>query len=377
MSDLVRYYREYYRDQTASAFDDLFRCMLEYDFSSYHDDISRVHAMWREAKCVGESKFLYSGGSTAGTFRRYEFGPNFGHVRRAVEGFLRLSHHKTLLLADVGFGIRETPFGFHPSGRPPQSDFEVSATWHTESNIGRLFDLVSELHAEHGPINLCALPHIWLAITNNRSFLEMERVQGGKLNALVNTDGVRTFGPVSSVVRDQMIDWASGCNFYTCPSGRMHFLPMFISSEGGKSCTSLLNLKRCSKGSDDVVDIGQEQDYCRCGLPFVAFKILTHARNAPRNSSGEPLDLSCVPGCLWHGVKSLQIFQSEDDSLNLFYSSMEGNPLGVDRVLSMMSDLGCAKIRTVADKYFRTGQKIPLAWRGSSPKFLDFPQTQG
>jgi hypothetical protein len=362
MNDLVRHYREYYREQTPAAFDNLFRCMLDYDFSSYRDDMRRVSAMWREAKCVGESKTLFSGGSSTGIRRSYEFGPNFPQARLLVEGFLRMSHKKTLLLAH-STDINTPSFKHRPN--PPQYDFDLIGNWQRLDHLDFLFDSVERLNELFGSINICALPAVWLGLTCDPEFVTRAERKAIGINALVNTDDTKCFRRIKCRTRDQMIDWSSGVNFYTCDAGRYHFLPTFFCSD--RSSFSLINLKKSSKDQNDLLTIRHEDVTCPCGRPGVFLDFVPHKDNFPF-CGGRFFEPERILENIPDYTSRLQIYQDGERQVKIFYSSNKAVDLSI--LIRHLKNLGIEKINILASKYFLVGVKKPFLWRKKSPEVL-------
>lgn len=366
MSDLVRMYREYYREQTPRAFEDLFRCMLDYDFASYHDDMRRVYAMHQQVKCLGSSCSLKSGGSSTGVGRTYQFGPNFQIARVAIEGFLRESHRRTIILAGSE-GLKDPQV--QDVSRPSQYDLQILGDWSLDGHIEFLFDQINVLFSEYGPINLCALPCLWLKLTCNPTFVSLAEKRSESLNALVNTDNSRCFRKIRCRVRDQMIDWGSGVNFYTCAEGKSHFLPTFFSSSPRLSY-SLVNLKKSMRESDDLVEIRGSPSLCPCGLPDFSMLFTPHVNNHPVLSDGSFLGIQEVLDALPDRTEWFQVLQNDDGFCDLFYYSKERSS-DLSAVDSRLSELLADKIRWDFDRYFVVGRKRPVCWRGGSPAVHD------
>jgi len=364
MSDIVRYYKEYYREQTIRSFENLFTCMINYDFSSYHEDMRKVFAMHQHVICKGDVQVLRSGGSSSGTRTEYCFGPNFDPIRHLIEGLLRLSHRKTLLIA--GAEGLETP-RILDSPNPPQYDSQIIGDWESKDSLDFLFETIRHLYSESGPVNLCALPCLWLSLMCDPNFMGMAESRTEEINALVNTDNVSCFKETKCNTRDQMIDWCSGVNFYTCNSGGRHFLPTFFSLSPTQ-CQSLINLKRNSRGCDDVVILEQSASVCRCGAPNVGMKFVPHRRNYPLGFDGQYMDSKGIVDKLPERTKCFQVLQREDGVCSIFcYPSDDF--LDFSSIIGHLEELGLGEIEVDHSRYFSVGRKRPLLWRGGSPQF--------
>lgn len=363
MSDLVRYYREYYREQTTSSFDDLFRCATEYDFFSYHEDMRRVLSMWRESKCMGESNALLSGGSSTGSRRLYQFGPNFHHVRNIIESFLRQGHRKTVSV-NSATGLPRVKFN---PGKPPQNDFQLMGSWAADNFVGELLDFSKSLSEDFGPINLCATPHIWIQLTTNPLFYESATPD--IFAAMVNTDNIKCFSRSKCRVIDQMMDWSGGVNFYTCEFGEYHFLPFFCPMADG-SPSNLLNLKKNLTASGDLVTLGDRVNFCPCGSHMIKMNFVPHWRYFPVDSKSLFLDPSVIVGMAGERTNVLQVYQKSDGSFCLFHHACTASSCARD-MIGWLDSFGFGKTELFESRYFAVGTKKPLFWRGGSPSFLE------
>ncbi len=371
MSELVRRYREYYREQTPAAFDSLFSCMIDYDFSSYQDDMRKVRSMHSETKCIGEFSALKSGGSLSGEDAGfYFFGPNFDHICWSVEKFLRLGQHKTILLADPSFG-GESSIRVIVDSETTSSwyDLSITADWTSDEGLAALDGHIEEFYRDSGLVNISSLFNLWLFFTNDPAFRDLVRRNLGKINCLVNSDGPATFNEIECRTHDQMMDWASGTNFYQCPAGGMHFLPTFFNY--GCCNSSLLNLKKTSKPFDDLFVLREESFLCGCGRNSIPFSFLPHVSSQPLDALGEIADFSLLPRSMWPGVLSFQVLQNAGKT-SILYSCRDGTESGLSGVLDALESLNLGKMDFVRAKYFMAGRKRPFVWRGGPSAVYDF-----
>jgi hypothetical protein len=369
--DLVEYYKEYYREQTPETFDDLFRCMLDYDFSSYKDDMRRICSMRSETRCLGESCTLRSGGSISGSGGTlYDFGPNFKHICWSIEKFLRLGHQKTILLADPGFGsMYSTPLVVDSETPSSWYDLSVTADWTRDRSIEVLEENIDSMYSEWGRVNISSLFNLWLFFTNDPSFRRMASRNASKLNALINSDGPVAFNDIECRTHDQMMEWSSCTNFYQCDRGHMHFLPIFFNKDGINS--SLINLKRSNKSFDDLFVADESPVLCDCGKNRIPFSFIPHADALPKDFLGRTVDFSGLPKSMWPGVLSFQILQDKEDTL-VFYSCRDGADLGLSKAYRAVEPLNLGEMQFVSSKYFMAGRKCPIFWRGTPSAVYDF-----
>ena len=317
--------------------------------------------MHQQAKCMGDSVSLRSGGSSTGRRRSYKFGPNFRYVRQILEGFLRLSETKTVSLVGAT-GLKKIKF---EPGSPPQSDFLLWGEWFDDRFLCELFAFVDSLAADFGPINLSTKPHVWIQLTTNPHFRSW--ASPSLVNAFINSDNIRCFHRPSCRVVDQMFDWSGGVNFYTCPAGAHHFLPTFHFAIFGNQ-VNLLNLKRHSVGSGDFVSLGGRPTSCGCGGATPSMKFVPHHANFPTDSKGNFMDYEVLVDMASERTRFFQLYQDDDDSFTVFHSAPSPEKCAKD-VSKRLNYLGLGQNQLVTSRYMVVGTKVPFLWRGGKPSF--------
>ena len=369
MTDLVRYYREYYREQTPRSVDSLFGAMLDYDYSSYHDDIRRVLAMWREARCMGDAIRLNSNGSTSGSRRSFCFSPHFRLWRFKLEPFLRGMENKTIMVvAQLGFG--ELPsFRVSEDRDSSQKHFDAVGNWFRNEDLGLLFDFVGRSHRDYGPINLYAMPDVWNCLVTNLHFVELAVGQSRSIRAFVTGDFDSNFKRVGFYVRDQMMDWGSGLNFFDCEAGTRHFLPTF--HFGPSWCVNLLNIHKTGSFPDDLVLLGQEPSVCVCGRPYVTAEMRFHYRHMIVGKDGTPVDLAPLYESLSARYAGLQFHQDESDLVTAFCTLIGGAGEDLEKMSCFFGRFGL-EMSFARDKYYSIGRKRFGAWRSDAVIAKDF-----
>lgn len=369
MSELVSRYKQYYREQTPESVVGLFSCMVDYDFFSYHDDMKKVYAMWRETRSKGDRSRFCSNGSTTGMPRSLYFAPNFLLWRNSLEPFLRGKELKTMMIAAQLGRPDLDPFRHSEVLKNSQKDIDVVGDWLSDKDIKKLFSLVSDMFDRYGPINLYALPDIWTCLVTNPSFRFLVEENRKKVASFVNSDYDSIFKRIGVHVRDQMIDWGTGLNFFDCEFGTRHFLPLFFWS--GLGCLNLVNLVRSRPLSDDRVVFLGGPKMCSCGRPFIPTEMQLHFRNLITDSFGSSLDLIPLHNQLGAHYANLQFHQGVGGTVKMFYVAM--SDLGDD--LEIAEDYFASrglKIKFVRGKYYAIGRKRYRAWKSESVDAQDF-----
>jgi len=78
-------------------------------------------------------------------------------------------------------------------------------------------------------------------------------------------------------LNDQMIDWKSGINFYTCKYNKKHFLPTF--SIGKNEYKNIINLTDYVSKKEDYIKINPNVIKCECGRERCEFEFIPHYKN--------------------------------------------------------------------------------------------------
>lgn len=369
MNELVRSYREYYREQTPRSVDALFDAMLDYDYSSYHEDMSRVLAMWREARRTGDAVRLSSNGSTTGTPRAFDFSPHFRLWRFKVEPFLRGMESKTIMVvAQLGFGALPR-FGVSEDPGSSQKHFDAVGNWFKGEDLESLFGFVEEASRTHGPVNLYAMPDVWTCLVTNPHFVGLAGEHGRSIRAFVNGDFDAHFRRVGFYVRDQMVDWGSGLNFFDCEAGTRHFLPIF--HFGASHCVNLLNLHRAEGSSDDLVLFEGRPSVCRCGRPYFPARVMLHHRHLIVGRNRRPVGLAPLYQSLSARYASLQFHQDESDRVTALFTSIGDVGDDPKKIADFFGEFGL-EMSFTRDKYYSIGRKRFGAWRSPSVALNDF-----
>lgn len=169
------------------------------------------------------------------TGSRYSFVTEMFYVLEYFENFIKGSN--VLVLLNSYYLGRES--------QEPQF-FQVNPYPIIQSNLS-LQDHVDYLEkhivSSDEPVNLMATPSVWVPLTTHDYGIEMLSRNQDKIQSIINTDFdmfLRKKNLPKIPLNDQMIDWSSGGNFYTCHYGVRHWLPLFSIHDG--KYNNLLNL---------------------------------------------------------------------------------------------------------------------------------------
>ena len=155
-------------------------------------------------------------------------------------------------------------------------------------------------------------------------------------------------------LNDQMIDWSSGLNFYTCLANKKHFLPIF--AKKNNTYRNAINLSEKNYVTSDYFKITANTTLCKCGKYRCDFTFLPHKKNyIPELDYQETLSWSNI---LTKEFRSFQIIKNRDN-FEIFYKLTEGKlPI---YVLEFFEN----KLKNVLwqkNQTFKIGGKIPPIW---------------
>lgn len=269
-SRLLNCYKRYYESYSDAVATELFESILDFDdFENYQQFSEECYSLCLSSKRPFEAINLRTNGST-GDPRKYVFS-HFGFWGARIESFLRNSANREVIY------VFDRPFITRPALSvvdPQQSHHnhkQFLLSFHAQTD--QFFEAIQDLSS----ISMISTPNVWLYITSSKK-LRSTFNNCGKICQGINTDW-DIFGHLQHLnfpVKDQMIDWYTGLNFYTCESGHKHVLPLFHYSNG--SCKNLLNLAILDKPCDDEFIPG-EQILCECGKRRLQFEFTPHKSN--------------------------------------------------------------------------------------------------
>jgi len=309
---LIKAWSGYYGNRISSV--DLWSAILEYDLSDLESVTSAVSEIKRHwCFHVPNVSHIKSNGSTGLTNSTYQIGPNFDFWCPVVEQYLR----NYRVLVRLVHGNRSTngcyfERPFHAKNQLGQHCLFLDVA--NPSNVAQLGDFLKRLRDENSTgITLCAKPTTWLLLSTDEETLDMFRELDA--DSLVNEDWepwVSERFLNSFRFNDQMIDWKTGLNFYTCHQGTKHFLPIFNLGEG--ACENLLNAARGKEPLSDLWVFEGEPEWCACGRPFRRFRYQSHHAHNPPIHRGVINDLRA-------GYVNLQYIVC-NGVCNIMYSSL-------------------------------------------------------
>jgi hypothetical protein len=244
----------------------LFHSMMDYE-----GDFSITAELYSIKRYFNPEDYGVLKAKTNGTTRSggqiYEFSDNFHSWRNLIEKKFR-GHDsdiivvKSCTLQENKLAVPEVILKDDPTCNV-MIQLDLSIVSHIEF-------LLSYLGSYGKQFNIMSSSDFWLYITTSGLMDVLVRIPG--FHKFVNCDWeLFAKKSIEPYMMDQMVDWSTGLNFYTCDFGHKHILPMF--HEGN----NLLNLRQMEfREVDDLLEIGKALK-CACGRRRYDFEFRSHA----------------------------------------------------------------------------------------------------
>lgn len=307
---------------------------------------------------TNDNTTLVSNGSTYNCGTRYQFGPHTAFWIHTIERRLRGSGIMVGIGCPNQFDSVLLPEKYHKYNRitnHPQFDFEY--TCELRNSPKHVINILYNIFRESGPINLVAHPHIWLYMFSNRQYRELLS-EAHWIKSIINTDSdmfFRTDG-MPFKFNNQMINWKTGVNFYTCEYGSTHSLPTFNNDRA----INLLNQNPSSYNDDKLIihDIA----WCKCGKQKLISTFIPHKNNqiVIDNVIYRPLQLVSE---LQSNYLNLQ-FHQINNFIDVYYSTSNRSMQHHDKEV-IKYYFRKFKLRFYQSSLFYIGRKIPTFWKGN------------
>jgi len=372
---LVRNYKKYYENSSIKNLEELLDSIINYNFKNYYQDIKEIFYYYKATNKKIKSENLETNGSTKGIPRKYPFGPNCGECLYNIEFFLRNKNKKTICITNIFFGIFKKPLDFSKNENEKIADLVVRGEWSCESHIEKLIEILEDYYLTHGSFNILAHPNILLCLSTNEIFRDWCEVNYNKINSIINIDYDLSIKKIKKVyVRNQMIDWKSGGNFYSCEHNNYHFLPTFFILKN--EIFNLLNLNKKKSINGDLISTG-DLGICDCGKTYIELNFITHfankikIKNKKNNKIDNFISFNELYDQLEDNYYNLQ-FNQNNDEINVLYSSKKNKKNDLEIIVGYLNSKGYFKINLLNDKYFKIGRKRYSNWKSNNIEIKKF-----
>lgn len=373
MNHLCRSYEKYYQNPRYWG-KQLWQDILEYDYCDYDEFCNDILSLRRSIESGHKDCLMLKTGGSLGTRREYAFGPQphswLSNVEKRLKFPFRTENVKSFWITG-GFPNwrkypaihKEQPFGPY-----------TNAILQNETMMQDCIRLYENIIEEFGLVHLVARPEKFLFLLSHQEFVErVLNKLGSKIVSLINTDGPPFFNSkvlsqYNIFFNDQMINWETGVNFYTCRNGHKHFLPIFVYHQ--YQSTNLLNLCNTSMvETDDFVSIEPTIIKCQCGVNRLRIDFIGHCKNCPVINGNAFIDLSIAESLTSNAI-NLQFVQNEN-VINIY--CIEINDTDKNFLDSYWQKLGLTV--QFHEDWFATSKaerKIPHFWRGNDLIYRKF-----
>jgi hypothetical protein len=272
-------YDRYYKKPSLVGAQHLLEEIRNFDFNNYWefvDDMERVPIP------VGSHANIemHSGGTT--TPKHYRFGPYPRFWISAIEKTVKNPSNKLSVLLLIMLSIGPSSVYPFPIDLMPH-EYCVNGNWFgdTQTLLRGLDSLPSQ------NLLISSVPRVFLYLSRDREFLDHAEAMKWSMESTYSESFYprKPFQERSIHVNDNMINWVNGHNFFECPYGTKHFLPIFLKKEG--HTVNLLNLVGCERDDDDLWHIDPGVSRCACGKDYLKITFMPHRSAAIVKESGE------------------------------------------------------------------------------------------
>jgi hypothetical protein len=324
----------------------LLKSIREYDFKDF---FSIIELLTNEREKLGEPntnfKSFYSG-----THKEYYFGPYASFWVDPIEYTLRTANTG---IDKVDLVIRSR-LGFKEDIKPQAIEIHENPNGFyillqdISQNISFLIDFIEKKY-NNKPFCIICRPEVIQELSCHNNFIDY-LTNNKKIFGFANIDSslLKRYNWSNIFLNDQMIDWKSGLNFYTCKYNAKHFLPIFGITKKNQ-IINLLNLKSLIYSDDDYFRL-KDMVKCKCGKSALKFEFLSHHKNYLQK-----IDLDIANQL----TSKYKYFQFIENSNNIdFYYDLIGEMTDNDKTILEQINVVC-KHRQV----YKVGRKIPSFWR--------------
>jgi hypothetical protein len=344
--ELILLYQSFYKNpkKNQKLIDNLLYGIFNYSF----DDVERLIYT---NELINDNIFPPFYFLKSNTKKLYSFHPK-GIIGK-IEWHLRFQHrHSKILFVWDQLWPREISL---------EDDAVVGGDWYQKNFRENVIQKLEERMCIYG------YAHTLNQISQDQEFLDICNIK--KCN-FFNSDvpcfvNKNNFMKRQIHLNDQMIDWKSGINFYTCTNNQKHFLPLF--SIRKNHYKNLLNLTDYKSSKDDFIKINPKPIKCECGKIRCEFEFIPHYKNFIDGFNYE--DCLDFANKISSQIRWFQIIQI-NKKMHVFYENNQNhNLLDVD---AEKIDIMFNKPKYIRGQKFRVGSKIPAFWKITDASGLSF-----
>jgi len=360
---MIDAYLRYYQSPTLKLAKQLWTKIAEYDYSEPFTELLEYRC--KLAPQLHLSDYSLASNGTSGYIRYFTFGPHTEFWLTQIEDFIKCRRQNKFV------SIMAIPYmgGVCDHQRIPPSQIRedavhhiISAPLHKPNGLDFLITRLSALEEYAISTN----PNNWLYLLSSQRFREYLCQHTPTMATSTNWEGFYKTPPPNIHFNNNMVNWTTTMNFYTCEHGTKHFLPTFIPTTNG--IVNLLNLSRPALWPiDDHMHIEAAIRQCACGRKYQQFQFVPHIAHSVTKNGQTVFDLE-LANRLHATYLNLQFIQ-HGNTIDILYI---GTNQPDDTLHHYFSKLGFST-SYISDKYYRMGAKLPVFWNAfTTPQYKDW-----
>jgi hypothetical protein len=342
--NIIDQYKKYY--QHGNNWQDLLNEIINYDFSDFESFNNEEFEINYTLKPETDLKILTNNRNP------YFFGPV--RVLLDIENYIRYDHlginvQSAIFVED---SIIHNPMRKKIFFRDHRADTFIVENIHKNAEI-----LIETIHKmAPSKFFITGNPHSLDQIIKHKYLLDSLK---SKVCGLVNLNcpafvNKRICASKKVYFNDQMINWRSGLNFFTCSHGHFHFLPIFkVTPEG---IINLLNTSCYYCDPSDYFTVDNKVVLCECGRNKLNFDFISHKNNFFDNLNY--LELMKLSNYIYTNHRLIQFVQKNNELSILLDQSLTNSEIKI-----ICNFFKTNKIKLYKNQYNRVGSKYPCFWK--------------
>lgn len=356
---LLYAYERYYRNPILENAEFLCHNIMTWDCSDSLEELAVLRQNFAMQPNYADF-FFRSNGSTHHA-RQFGFGPHGSYWLNQIEDCVKYRQHNRYVMLYMSIFVHSYQCGFYRSSLEQIKNDTIPAhymafvRWERPGAVDYLIDELQKINN----YALFSNPNNWLYLLSHPVFREF--IQTSSLTSAMSTnwDGFYKKPPPGVHFNDNMVNWTTCMNFYTCPYGTRHFLPTFVVATTG--IVNLLNLSQPPTWPiDDQMVVASDVRRCDCGKNYMPFEFVPHVEYAIRSSSGELvycLDLANDLNALYLNLQFIQ----HGGTVDVLYITTDLQP-DTEIITEYFAKHGL-NTRFIKNHYWSAGGKLPVFWR--------------
>ena len=308
-----------------------------------------------------ESLILSTNGSTNAGRNLYGFGPYAKFWICEIERYLKgnlIAHTIQLDILHYYNGSKKAAvpcLTSTPDYALSQSTLAIDLKDHVNFS-----ESILQAYSKYGKINLLTVPNIAFYLLTDKNYKALIDYHRVHINSIItiNTD---PFYPYHELMRDQMINWQTGLNYYICQYRNTHVLPLFTIDL--RNALNAYAQKVPSPPLCDDLMLLNKKETCRCGKMAYDLKYVPHIHNQIKKD-GLIIRPFKIANELSSCYYSLQFEQNNND-ITIHYVTKDNNSKDLEYMNEYFRQY---KLNVILSNntIFKVGQKQPAFWNGKN-----------